>query len=397
MKWSWKIARLWGIDVYMHATFLLIIAWVALSYWFQLHTLSAVVGGVVFILTLFLCVVLHEYGHALTARRYGIKTRDITLYPIGGVARLERIPERPIEELWVALAGPAVNVAIATVLFLFLMVTSGPFPLRYLTFSSITSGSFLVRLLTINLLLAAFNLVPAFPMDGGRVLRAILAMTMEYVRATQVAAVIGQAMAFVFGLAGLFTDPFLLFIALFVWIGAEQESSMARMKSSLGGIPVSRAMQTNFETLAPQDTLARVVELILAGSQHDFPVVDQGRVVGILERDAFIKALARSGQGEMVADVMRRGVPEVDTHEMVELALARLEQSRAKTLPVTHAGQLAGLLTAENVTEFLMIRSALQTAPSRCPHYLSVLGNFRVEFVSLRRAKDESCPARDYR
>jgi predicted transcriptional regulator len=161
------------------------------------------------------------------------------------------------------------------------------------------------------------------------------------------------------------TDPWLLFIALFVWIGAEQESSMARIKSSLGGIPVSRAMQTNFESLAPQDTLARAVELILAGSQQDFPVVEDGRVLGILERDAFIRALARSGQASPVTEVMRREVPEVDTHEMVESALTRLQQSGAKTLPVTHGGRLAGLITSENITEFLMIRSALRSSPNR--------------------------------
>ncbi|MGZ6316964.1 MAG: CBS domain-containing protein, partial [Anaerolineales bacterium] len=186
-----------------------------------------------------------------------------------------------------------------------------------------------------------------------------------YVRATQIAASVGQGMAFLFGLAGVLSDPWLLFIALFVWIGAEQESSMARIKNSLGGIPVNRAMLTNFESLQPQDTLARAVELILAGSQHDFPVVEDGRVIGILERDTFIKALAKTGQSEPVVNVMRREVPEVDTHEMVESALERLEHSGAKTLPVTHAGRLVGLITSENITEFLMIRSALRATPSR--------------------------------
>jgi Zn-dependent protease/CBS domain-containing protein len=360
MKWSWKIGRLWGIDVYMHATFLLIVAWVAFSYWVEFHNWSAVLGGVVFILALFACVILHEYGHALTARRFGVRTRDITLYPIGGVARLERIPEKPSEELWVATAGPAVNVLIAAALAVYMGLSGSYLSLATL---SITTGSFLARLLAVNVLLVAFNLLPAFPMDGGRVLRALLAMTMDHVRATQIAATVGQAMAFLFGLIGLFADPFLLFIALFVWIGAEQEASMARIKSSLGGIPVSRAMLTNYATLSPADTLARAVELILAGSQHDFPVVDDGRVVGVLDRDAFLKGLARAGQSEMVANVMRRGVPEIDTHEMVEAALARLQESGAKTLPVTHAGQLAGLITSENITEFLMIRSALRAAP----------------------------------
>ncbi len=362
MKWSWKIARLWGIDVYMHATFLLLIAWVTASYWFEAHRWAVVLDGVLFILALFLCVVLHEYGHALTARRYGIKTRDITLYPIGGVARLERMPEKPIEELWVALAGPAVNFVISGILFVYLSLTHGLVSLQSLT---VSSGSFFARLLTLNILLALFNLLPAFPMDGGRVLRAFLAMYMDYVRATQIAANVGQGMAFLFGFIGLFYNPFLLFIALFVWIGAAQEASMVQMKNSIGGIPVSRAMLTKFDTLSPRDTLARVVELILAGSQHDFPVVEFGHVTGILDRDTFIKALAKKGQGASVAEVMRRNVPEVDTHEMVESALARLNESGSKTLPVTHGGQLVGLITSENITELLMIRSALRTAPSR--------------------------------
>ncbi len=362
MKWSWKIARFWGIDIYMHATFLLIVLWVAFSYWVESHNWAAVLGGVVFILALFVCVVLHEYGHALTARRFGVRTRDITLYPIGGVARLERIPDKPEEELWVALAGPAVTAAIAVAL-LVVMIASGT-PLTRQSIS-LTSGGFIARLFAVNVLLFLFNLLPAFPMDGGRVLRALLAMRMEYLRATQIAAGVGQAMAFLFGFVGLLTDPWLLVIALFVWMGAEQESSMARIKNSLGGIPVSRAMQTNFETMAPQDTLARAVELILAGSQTDFPVVEGGRAIGILERDTFIRALAKSGQNQPVVDVMRRNVPEVDTHEMVESALGRLEQSGAKTLPVTHAERLVGLITSENITEFLMIRSALHAVPTR--------------------------------
>ena len=362
MKWSWKIARFWGIDIYMHATFLLIVLWVGFSYWVQMHSWAAVFGGIAFILALFVCVVLHEYGHALTARRYGIRTRDITLYPIGGVARLERIPDEPMEELWVALAGPAVSTAIAVVLFLVFIAAGGQ---PVLGAAALQSGSFIERLMAVNVLLVLFNLIPAFPMDGGRVLRALLAMRMDYLHATQIAAGVGQALAFVFGFVGLMTDPWLLFIALFVWIGAEQESSMARIKNSLGGIPVSRAMQTNFETLTPQDTLVRAVDLILAGSQQDFPVVEEGRVVGILERDSFIKALARTGQTTPVVDVMRREVPEVDTHEMVESALGRLEQSGAKTLPVTHLGGLVGLITSENITEFLMIRSALRSAPNR--------------------------------
>jgi Zn-dependent protease/CBS domain-containing protein len=367
MKWQWKLGTFAGIDVFVHATFLLLIGWIGYTHWIEFGTVTKVVEGILFILALFLCVVLHEYGHALTARRYGIKTRDITLYPIGGVARLERMPDKPIEELWVALMGPAVNVVIAALLFVYLLATNSFVPMDQLT---VASGSFAERLMAVNISLVLFNLLPAFPMDGGRVLRALLAMRMDYVRATQVAANIGQGMAFLFGLAGLFGNPFLLFIAFFVWIGASQEASMVQMRNSISGIPVTRAMLTDFKSLSPRDNLSQVVGLLLAGSQHDFPVVDaNGAVIGILERDAFIRALSEKGQSVPVVDVMRRNVPSVDSHDMVESVLMRLQESGAKTLPVVHNGQFVGLVNSENITEFLMIRSALSTA-SRVPQPL---------------------------
>ena len=359
MRWQWKLGTFAGIDVFVHATFLLLIAWIGYSHWLQYGTFAKALEGILFILALFLCVVLHEYGHALTARRYGIKTRDITLYPIGGVARLERLPDKPIEELWVALMGPAVNVVIAALLFVYLYLTRGLVPLTDLT---VASGSFLARLMTVNITLVLFNLIPAFPMDGGRVLRALLAMRMDYVRATQIAANIGQGLAFLLGLFGLFNNPFLLFIAFFVWIGASQEASMVQMRNSISGIPVTHAMQTRFDILTPSDRLDRVVNLILAGSQQDFPVVEDGQFIGVLTRDDFIRALSQKGQDTPVIDVIRRDVPTVDSHEMVEMALMRLQESGAKTLPVMHKGRFVGLVTSENITEFLMIRSALKTA-----------------------------------
>ncbi|MBN1993276.1 MAG: site-2 protease family protein [Anaerolineae bacterium] len=359
MKWSWKIGQFAGIGVYMHATFLLLIGWVALSYWLQQGTLAAVAAGIAFILALFATVVLHEFGHALTAKKYGIKTRDITLLPIGGVARLERMPDKPIEELWVALAGPAVNVVIAVVLFGWLLLTNSLEPISQL---SMTGGSFLERLMVVNLFLVGFNLIPAFPMDGGRVLRALLAMRLEYTQATQIAATIGQGIAFLFGFIGLFSNPFLLFIAIFVWIGAAQEASMVQMKSALSGIPVSRAMLTDFHTLSPHDPLGRAVDLILAGSQQDFPVVENGRVTGILTRSDLLAALARQSRTEPAGSIMRRDFVVVDSYDMLETAFARLQECGCPILPVTHNGALVGLVTSDNVGEFLMIQSALGSA-----------------------------------
>ena len=246
MKWSWKLGEFAGIGVYIHATFLLIIAWIAFTHLRQGDDLPTALLGVLFVLTLFGCVVLHEFGHALTARRFGIRTRDITLYPIGGVARLERMPDQPTQELWVALAGPAVNVVIASVLFAIQYAAGSLVPLDEQT---MVNGPFLEQLMIVNIFLVVFNMLPAFPMDGGRVLRALLAMRMNYVQATQIAASLGQAMAFFFGFLGLWANPVLVFIAFFVWIGAAQEASMVQMKFALGAIPVAQAMLTNFRAI----------------------------------------------------------------------------------------------------------------------------------------------------
>ena len=356
MKWSWKIGEYAGIGVFIHATFLLIIVWVGMSHWLAGKTLAATLAGLGFVMALFGCVLLHEFGHALMAKKYGIKTRDITLLPIGGVARLERMPDDPKQELWVALAGPAVNVVIAAALFIWLQISNGFEPLDQL---SLTGGSFAERLMVVNVSLVLFNLLPAFPMDGGRVLRALLATKMEYTRATQIAAFCGQGMALIFGLIGLFSNPFLLFIAFFVWIGATQETGMVQMKSALGGIPVARAMLTDFQTLSPHDPLSRAVDLILRGSQQDFPVVENQKVVGILTRADLLLALAKANGNSSVAAVMRCDFQTVELSEMLEATLTRLQTCGCHTMPVLRNGQLVGLVTMDNIGEFLMIQTAL--------------------------------------
>ncbi len=362
MKWQWKVGEYSGIGVYLHATFFLLIGFVVLSHILQGDPVSQTIAGVAFILALFASVVLHEFGHALAAKRYGIKTRDITLYPIGGVARLDRMPDKPIQEFWVALAGPAVNVVIAGVLFAWITITNDIVSIERL---SVSVGPFLERLMVTNISLVLFNLLPAFPMDGGRVLRALLAMRLEYTRATQIAATIGQGMAFLFGFIGLFTNPFLIFIALFVWIGAAQEASMVQMKSALGGIPVNRAMLTDYHALAPNDSLGRAVDLILAGSQQDFPVIANGMVVGVLTRDKVIAALVQQGRDAGVAQVMENKVALADYAEMLEGALMRMEERQASMICVTRAGQLVGIVTKENIGEFLMIQAALGKLQAR--------------------------------
>ena len=362
MRWSWKIGRLAGINVYMHATFLLLLAFIVFASWSQKHDLNEAAISVVFIVAIFACVVLHELGHALTARRYGIRTRDIILLPIGGVARLERMPDRPLQELKVALAGPAVNVVIAGGLFLLLRGLAIHPRLSQL---ELVNGDFLERIMSVNLWLAGFNLIPAFPMDGGRVLRALLATRMDYTRATLKAAHVGQALALVFGFVGLFRDPFLLFIALFVWMGAEGEASSVQLHTSLDGVPVERVMLTEFRALQPDDTLAQATDYVMAGFQHDFPVVFGDHVLGILTREDLMKSLAVHGSGLHVRDAMRREFQIADSHDMLDQALKMLGTHKVRTIPVEREGRLVGLLNMENVGEYMMIQSALRKSQPR--------------------------------
>jgi Zn-dependent protease len=359
MKWSWKVGRFAGIDVYIHSTFFLLLAFIGIANWLASKNLAGTLEGVGFMLALFGCVLLHEFGHALTARRYGIKTRDITLLPIGGVARLERMPEEPKQELVVALAGPAVNVVLAGVLYLWLASQGA---LETITGLSVSQGPFLERVMLVNVTLVAFNLIPAFPMDGGRVVRALLAMRLEYTRATQIAAALGQGLALILGFIGLFSDPFLLFIALFVWIGAAQEASMAQMKSAMGGIPVSRAMVTDFEAIPETAPLGSAVDILLRGAQEDFPITRDGELVGILERRGLVAGLTQHGRNVPVAKIMRTDYSAVEASGMLEAALVTMQTCGCETLPVLRDGRLVGLLTKHNVGEFLAVQSALEAA-----------------------------------
>jgi Zn-dependent protease/CBS domain-containing protein len=354
MGWSIPIFRVAGIQLRIHITFLLLIVWLAFGYYAQGGS-AAAASRVIFVLLLFLCVVLHEFGHAFAAKAFGINTPDITLLPIGGVARLERMPEEPLQELVIAVAGPMVNVVIALGLFV-----AGGFQ-AFFNPSSVEGGSLIAQLMTINILLLLFNLLPAFPMDGGRVLRALLATRMTYARATQVAAMIGQGFAFAFGFIGLLFNPFLIFIALFVYIGASQEAALAQMKDVSRRFPVSSAMVKEFRTLAAGATLDEAVDALLATSQHDFPVVDEsGRVTGLLTRHDLIAALRKNDPELRVGDVMRRDIPTVTTGTRFEDAFRIMQECNCPAVPVLdRMKRLVGLLTPENVTELMMVHSAM--------------------------------------
>jgi Zn-dependent protease len=359
MSWSWKIGRIAGIGVYVHFTFLILIAFLGIAFYQQTHSLAGVLAGMLLIACLFGIIVLHELGHALAARHYGIATRDITLLPIGGVARLERMPEKPLQELVVALAGPAVNVVLAVFFFVLAELGEG---LAHDSRVLDAGDRLLDQLVYVNVMLVVFNLIPAFPMDGGRVLRALLATRMDYVRATQTAASIGQALALVFAFLGLFhnqfqnvpilgqfASPMLIFIALFVWMGASQEAAMVQLRSALSGIPVWRAMIRAFRTFSPQEPLREAVN----GPQQDFLVVEDGRLVGVLCRHDLIQAFGRLGPEAPIGEVMRREFMVVDPGEMLDTVLRRLQEADCPVAPVVRGGELLGVVTLDSLSEVL--------------------------------------------
>jgi Zn-dependent protease/CBS domain-containing protein len=357
MHWSFRLVRIFGIEIKIHVTFFLLLAWIGWLY-HRSGGMPAAIDGVLFVLLIFVCVLLHELGHALAAAHYGIKTPDITILPIGGVARLERMPEKPSQEIAVTLAGPAVNILIAAVLGVAIGLTTGiPDPQALQQ----TGLPMTVRLFAVNIWLVIFNAIPAFPMDGGRLLRALLAMRMNYARATQIAANIGHGIAFLFFIVGLWVSPMLILIAVFVYFGASSEAAMAQMRSISKDLRVSAAMVTHFETLPFEATLNDAVEALLRTSQHEFPVTDHdGQVRGILTRNDMITALRKSGAETPVAEVMRTDIPSVPQSMLFDRAFAMMQQCSCPALPVLDSlGRLVGLFTPENVGEMIMVQSAL--------------------------------------
>jgi stage IV sporulation protein FB len=303
-------------------------------------------------------VLLHEFGHIFTARAFAITTPYVTLLPIGGVAQLERIPEEPWEEFLIAIAGPLVNVAVTIVL-----VFIGGATLHGYAATSLdnTQISLIDRLAVVNLFLALFNLIPAFPMDGGRVLRAALASRFGYVRATEVSAYIGQFVAFALGFIGLMSNPVLIFIAIFVYLAASSESHMVALRAASRGVPVSHAMMTHFESLSPEGHLDGAVQTLLQTGQGEFPVVDSaGKPVGVLDRAALIRALKTLGPDARVADAMNPNLPAIGYRATLEQAFKLLQEKTAPAVAVTDAfGKLTGLITGETIAEMMMLQQAL--------------------------------------
>ena len=343
--------RLFGVPVRLHFTFVLLLIFLL---FIGIGSKQSGAISVAYVLALFGSVLLHEVGHTLVARHYGIRTLEIVMFPIGGVSRPERLPG-PREEFWIAIAGPLVNALIAAVLLAWLAASGGFVPFEHMR--EPTDANFAQRLAFGNLALCFFNLLPAYPMDGGRILRSVLALKRPIEQATQAAARAGQLLAVLLGLWGLLASNFILvFVALFVYLGAAQEGATARGKILSTGFPVEAAMITDFRTLQHGDTIREAGDLLLATSQHDFPVMHGGQVIGLLTRSALVRALMTSGPDAYVAGAMDREYMRVRPDQELSAVLPKLTAPNTCALVLDADDKLVGMLTAENISEFLLLR-----------------------------------------
>lgn len=369
MNWSIKLFKIKGIEVKIHLTFVLILIWAA-NRW-SVDTGEGMMGalfGIVATLLLFTSVTLHEFGHSLQALKFGIVVHDITLMPMGGVARIEEMPEDPSKEIRIAIAGPLVNFFIAAVLFGIglLLNTQAIISLDelYSSMGQVSWNGMLAYLTMTNLLLGLFNLIPAYPMDGGRILRASLAKKLGRPKATTIAVSIGQGLAMLFGLWGFINGSYtLVLIAIFVWMGAGQEGKDVTVKNILSEMKVSQAMTVEPKTLRANDSLSKAINLTLSTSQSDFPVIEWGskQVEGLLcERD-LIKGLQTHDQSTSVRAVMQTKFPTATPDQPLYESQKSMATGRTRALPVVDVeGNLVGLLTASDINEAYRLLSISQ-------------------------------------
>jgi len=360
MKASLYIGRPFGIKVTVHWTFFILIAYIIYINIKNGSSFAEMSESVLFVLTIFGCVILHELGHSLAAKRYGIITRGITLLPIGGVASLTKIPEEPQKELFVAIAGPLINLTIALILFFILLLGGFDFSLLF-SFQYLNRAAFLPALLIVNLMLFFFNLVPAFPMDGGRLLRAGLGFRFSRLQATRVAARIGQLFAIFFAIWGLFNNPFLILIAVFVFIGAQAELQDVQSKSMLEGKKINDLLMRNFTPLNPGMPLKQVVDILLNGQEEEFIILDDNKVVGILTKNLIIKGLSDHGQDVEADKIMETDFPTFTTDDTVKDVYEKLQLSGTKIAPVFENDVLIGVIDIKNIHEYLLVFEALNT------------------------------------
>jgi Zn-dependent protease len=356
MKGSFKLGKVAGIGIFIHWTFTLLILFIIFINYRSGQNATQIIWSIVFILCIFITVLLHELGHALAAKNYNIKTKDITLLPIGGLARLERIPEKPLEELIVAFAGPLVNITLAFITGIFITIPDTSEQLMAELSNGVNANNFFLNFFLVNFWLAIFNLIPAFPMDGGRILRALLSFKLQRHVATRISARIGQLLAMGFIILGFFTSPFLIFIGIFVIIGAQVEADYTESKFLLKGFKVHDVIMKQYPTMDANDTVKTAVELVLDSQNKNFLITEDGIPVGTLNRDQIIMALSKKGDDEFVYNVMDRNLVYLDSDSLLENVFELIQLNKSRLMLVMENNELAGTLDVENLMEFLLIK-----------------------------------------
>ena len=347
MRWSFPVGKIFDIPIRVHYTFLLLLAFI----WYVESTVLGAAAGlhsVVFWALIFVCVLLHELAHSLVAKSYGLTISSIILLPIGGVSQINEIPRDPVKEVGITVAGPVSNFVIAGLL---LLLGKAIDPALRFSVISLQSGSTVVDLFWANMMLGLFNIIPAYPMDGGRILRGVLAMKKEYLEATRLAADVGKLFAIGFIVVGFFYNWWLILIGIFVFSGASSESEAAALSSKLEKITAGELMITDFKTISPDEPLTAVVEKSLHTFQNDFPVVSNGKFVGVLTRSAVIESLHHRLHETEVGEITRKNFPVILPGETAASALATMRAAHVSVAPVEDAGVLRGIITVEKLLE----------------------------------------------
>ncbi len=359
MRWSVTIGRVFGITLRLHVTFLLFLAFIGYVGFVE-QGMQGAAWALSLFCSIFVCIALHELGHSVIAQLLGVEVKSITLLPIGGVAALRNIPENPWHEIAITLAGPMVNAAIALVL---LPITGLPSHLFFVTMPE-NLGGLLESLVKANIVLFAFNFIPAFPMDGGRLLRAVLALVTSYRRATVIAATVGQGLAILFVLIGLTHGQLWMWsvIGVFIFIGADGEEKMVRARSLLQDLDVDDVMAHEFAVLSPADSVARGLERVYQTGQDDFPVLDGEQLLGVVTRQAMLGAINQDRGDISVADVMETGIPAISPNAKLSRLYEAMISEGLPSYPVVQDGRLVGWLSLDNISRYLLVQSSIKSS-----------------------------------
>ena len=397
MRWSFPIGRIFGITLRLHVTFLLLLGFIGYA-----GFMDAGAEGAIWLLSLvcsvFACIALHELGHSVVAQQLGVQVKSITLLPIGGVAALRNIPENPWHEIAITLAGPMVNAGIALALLPFTGLPSHVFLMRVPD----NAHGLLLSIVGANIALFLFNFIPAFPMDGGRLLRATLALVFSYRRATVIAAAVGQGLAILFVLLGLKSSIMLVIIGVFIFIGAEGEEKMVRTRSLLRDLEVEEVMSREFVALSPTDTVSRGLAMVYQTGQDDFPVMVADQLVGIVTRTAMLHAVNNLGSYVPIAEVMNPHPPVVTPQTSLSRVYEAMMTEGPGSVPVMQDGHLIGLLSLDNISRYLLVQSSLKsrrassrpTVSARAPTLPPVISAVPPIAVPPPRAEPAPPPAR---